>query len=296
MRDPLRLRFACGCVLLALDSGDMAAEGLFASTDVESIRASLHERDGELINRVDVSLHAALTGSASATRSYVDSYRRLAGEFLTSACTLRRHEAAGGPGAAPAGAELWINVQRVSLLLENGSADAPFSAWATAYELGDAVSLELLSRLRELIGAEPLTPPRPPGPAQRELPEHNVRLFLRRVRGYLNEGLADAPLPRIMDAFGLSKSELGRLFGVSRQAIDGWMMSGVPTDRREKVTTVLALTDLLDRKLKAGRLPGVARTAADAYGGLTMLQMIEADRHRELLELVRDSFAWSEAA
>jgi hypothetical protein len=35
---------------------------------------------------------------------------------------------------------------------------------------------------------------------------------------------------------------------------------------------------------------------ADAYGGKTMLELIGENRQRELLELVRDSFAWSQAA
>ena len=31
-------------------------------------------------------------------------------------------------------------------------------------------------------------------------------------------------------------------------------------------------------------------------GGKTMLELIAADRHRELLELVRESFDWASAA
>jgi hypothetical protein len=41
------------------------------------------------------------------------------------------------------------------------------------------------------------------------------------------------------------------------------------------------------------RIPGIARVAAAAYGGLTMLEMIERDRHEELLELVSASFDWA---
>ena len=57
-----------------------------------------------------------------------------------------------------------------------------------------------------------------------------------------------------------------------------------------KVTTVASLADLLARKLKVERIPGIARRPAAAYGGLTMLEMITADRHDELLALVRASF------
>ena len=41
------------------------------------------------------------------------------------------------------------------------------------------------------------------------------------------------------------------------------------------------------------RIFGIARVPAPAYGGLTMLQMIERDRHEELLEIVSASFDWA---
>jgi hypothetical protein len=53
------------------------------------------------------------------------------------------------------------------------------------------------------------------------------------------------------------------------------------------------LADLLERKLKAGRAPEVARRPAAAYGGQTMLELIARDRHRELLETVDASFDWT---
>ena len=70
----------------------------------------------------------------------------------------------------------------------------------------------------------------------------------------------------------------------------------MPADRQDKLATLLALTDLLEGKLKTDRIPGVARREAKAYGGHSMLDLITADRQRELLGLVRDSFAWSQAA
>jgi hypothetical protein len=112
--------------------------------------------------------------------------------------------------------------------------------------------------------------------------------------------VATVPLPSLLDevqsTFGLSKTELGRLFRVSRQAVDQWRARGVPGDRQEKAATITAIADLLSHQLKAERLPGIARRPARAYGGLTMLQMIERDRHRELLERVRATFDWASAA
>ena len=185
----------------------------------------------------------------------------------------------------------------VVAVVEHASAAAPFTPWAARFELADAVGLDLTDRVRRLLGTAPLLMPEiESGFAQVAIDEIAVRRFFRRVRHYLNHPDDEEPLGRLMDAFALSKTELAGLFGVSRQAIDGWLQSGVPSERQEKLITLLDIADLLDRKLKAGRLSGVARRAADAYGGQTMLELIAADRHRELLDSVRASFDWSQAA
>jgi len=99
-------------------------------------------------------------------------------------------------------------------------------------------------------------------------------------------------LDPIAGALELTETELGRLFGVSRQAVGQWRERGVPSSRMAKVTAVAAICDLLGHQLKPERIPGVARRPADAYGGLTMLELIEDDREDELLTLVRRSFDW----
>ncbi len=108
---------------------------------------------------------------------------------------------------------------------------------------------------------------------------------------------ATVPVPSLLDeiqaAFGLTKTELGRLFGVSRQAVDQWRARGVPSNRQQKTAAIAATADLLSHQLRAERLPGIARRPAPAYAGLTMLQMIERDRHLELLEQVRTAFDWA---
>jgi len=106
----------------------------------------------------------------------------------------------------------------------------------------------------------------------------------------------DKLLASIEEPLGLNLTATGRLFGVSRQAIESWHASGVPARRQEKAATVAAIADLLARRLKPERLPGIARRPAEAYGGLTLLQMIEDDRHLELLAIVRASFDWAQTA
>ena len=103
----------------------------------------------------------------------------------------------------------------------------------------------------------------------------------------------DSPLNRVQELFELTQTDLGNIFGASRQAVSSWLSAGVPAARKPKVYTVLNIAELLERKLKPGRVPAVVRRHADAYDGMSMLQMIEADRHEELLESVRASFDWS---
>jgi hypothetical protein len=257
------------------------AATIFEGSQPERVRKAVRQLGGELVPELTEDLNAALDGSYEATRRYVLHYRDLTAMLLGEAAELKPD----------------INSESNGLLLsmlENASAQAPFSPFADQYELGDAVALELTNVTRHLLGYQTLAP-RARKSFRPELDEIAVRRFLRHVRHHLNQ-LGDDPLAQVMAAFQLSKTELGTLFGVSRQAIDGWLASGVPADRREKLNTLASVADLLERKLKAGRLPGVARTPADAYGGLTMLEMVAHDRHRELLEDVRESFDWSTAA
>lgn len=99
-----------------------------------------------------------------------------------------------------------------------------------------------------------------------------------------------------MELFALSTTELGALFGVTRQTIDGWRASRVPPDRRAKLGDVLELADLLERKVKPDRIAVTVHRAAAAYGGRTMLELIAADQHAWLLSDTRSTFAWSQPA
>jgi DNA-binding XRE family transcriptional regulator len=103
-------------------------------------------------------------------------------------------------------------------------------------------------------------------------------------------------LDPVAETLELSETELGRLFGVSRQAVGQWRERGVPSNRMAKLATVAAICDLLRHQLKAERIPGIARRPADAYGGLSMLQLIERDRQDDLQALLRRSFDWGASA
>jgi hypothetical protein len=269
-----------------------AKNPLLDAIDAEQVTACLHEIGGSVIDDLRVNLNAALAGSELHTRLYVRDYKRLTNQLLGAV------QATNPERIVADGAELLIAVhgrpaRTHTSLLQSCSVHAPFSTWAGRYELGDAVALDLTSHIRVLVGGVRLPAPDSEPPA--DFDDLSAQRFLRRVRYFLDHD-AEPPIERIMRVLALSKSDLGRMFGVSRQATDGWMELGVPADRQEKLSAVLALCDLLERKLKSNRAPGVARRAADAYGGLNMLEMIAADRHNELLDSVRNSFAWSQAA
>ena len=103
-------------------------------------------------------------------------------------------------------------------------------------------------------------------------------------------------LDPVAETFELSETELGRLFGVSRQAVGQWRERGLPSNRMAKLATVAAICDLLHHQLKPERVPGIARRPAPAYGGLSMLEMIERDRQDQLQSKVRQSFDWAASA
>jgi hypothetical protein len=248
---------------------------------------------GELLESLSACTPMALEGSADAARVYVQDCRALTTALLTEGREVRPDLIAvtavgitlvDGEGR-PANALVSV--------LENSCAEAPFTPWTSHLGLAEAVAVHLTNRCRALLGLPTLTEPTDPPQVSDDLA---AMRFVRRVRFHLNHPDTMHPLQRIMEAFDLSKTDTARLFGVSRQAVDHWLTHDVPADRQEKVSTLLALLDILQRKLKSDRLPGVARRPADAYGGLTMLELIAADRHGELLDVTRRSFEWHQAA
>lgn len=107
---------------------------------------------------------------------------------------------------------------------------------------------------------------------------------------------AGTGLERLMAAWGVTVTDVARLFGVRRQAVQQWLDEGVPGSRQPKLHTILEIADLLERNLLAERIPGVVRTPSEAYHGRSMLELIQADRHEQLLDSVRRSFDWAWSA
>lgn len=108
--------------------------------------------------------------------------------------------------------------------------------------------------------------------------------------------MTDEPLARIAATFGLDDAQLASVFGVTPEVIARWRTHGVEDVAREKVAVVSDVAALLARKLKPESVPAVIRRPAQAYEGLTALELIAADRHAELLQLVEESFEHSQSA
>lgn len=276
----------------------MAYRSPLLAADPERVRRALHELDGgTLLPSLSSQLERALDGSDVATREYVRSFRLLALRVLDEAHRARPDIVVRTDAGELAIVDVKGAARRAPVeALETASAEAPFGPWTGRFPLEEAVALDLASRVRQLIGLRGLELAPGDTGLGAFVDDASARRFLRRVRFHLNHPDEEHPIRRLMEAFGLSKTELGALFGVRRQAVDQWLDRGLPTERQEKVQTLLAICDLLERKLKPGRLPGVARRPTDAYGGETMLELIADGRHRELLAQVRDSFDWASAA
>jgi hypothetical protein len=241
-------------------------------------------------------MELAVHGSRPAVRVYVATYRRTARQLLEAASLVFPEsvihtgagwaviDAGGQPSVAPV------------VALEHGAVQAPFSVWVGAYGPVHGVMLDLVSRVRiTLPGADALnTPDGVTAPPHWDVDDGELLWFIEAVRNELR--LRRSPLDTITETFALSDTELAQLFGVRRQAVAHWRRDGIPSARQDKAATVASIADLLSRKLKAERVPGIARRPADAYGGLTMLEMVGADRHDELLESVRESFDYATTA
>jgi hypothetical protein len=264
-------------------------------SDAEEVLRSVDVAAPGLRRRLGASLGNALRGRPAGVRRYVAAYGELVDAVLASV-----HEAhpdvvvrddAGAYCVAHAGGCSRAPVD----LLRSFAGDAPFSAWVHSKGLGAGVVLDLVARLRALLpGAEPLALP-----ARASLPGYagEAEALLRFTRLVAEAQQAErSDLERVRAVFGLSITELGALFGVTRQAAGLWLTDGPPAARRAKAAAVAAIADLLAHRLKPARVPGVARRPAPAYGGRSMLEVIAADEHEWLLEDVRRSFDYAATA
>ena len=106
---------------------------------------------------------------------------------------------------------------------------------------------------------------------------------------------AGATLERILRTWGLSRTEAGEMFGITRQALSKWLDQGVPPNRAEQVANLARATDHLVRHLRRDRIPAVVRRPAPGLGDRTLIQVFAEEGGHATLEAVRAMFAFSDA-
>lgn len=205
-------------------------------------------------------LPAAITGDEVAARRYARAWHELVEELL-----------ADRPGVSSAAADV----------LDHVALTAPFLPGGPIRALVSAAAAIIPSMTGTSRAASPL-----------ELPDtldyHRfARAVLRELSG------AGTGLERVMAAWQLSVTDVGRLFGVARQAVQQWLDDGVPPARQVKLLAMLRVAELLERNLQPERIPAVVRAPARTYGGRSMLEAITADEHEAVLASAERSFDWS---
>lgn len=113
---------------------------------------------------------------------------------------------------------------------------------------------------------------------------------LRRVVDALDHQLSAGPLERAARLWDVSVADLGRMFGVSRQAAAKWLADGPPAARRDDVALLDDITGLLDRWVKRERIPAVVRRPVDVLDGRSRLDLALAGELERLRDELRETF------
>ncbi len=192
------------------------------------------------------------------------------------------------PGEIPPGRVEVATLREMAVLR---GADALLTGWVEEFGVGAGTLAAMAAAIRETSDAS--TPVEPPKGLAIRVEGISPAAWRTAVVDAMGNRLE--PLERIRRALELTESELGELFGVSRQAVTQWRQKGIPATRADAVAHVLQAVDLLDRKLKSGRLPLVARRPAERLGGRTILEALTADP-AGTHAILASAFDWSTAA
>ena len=78
----------------------------------------------------------------------------------------------------------------------------------------------------------------------------------------------------LAETLGLSETEIGQLFRVTRQAVSQWRRRGIPSDRCAQVDRIVEVAQFLLRRLVPQRVPEIVRTPAKGLAGETILSTL----------------------
>ncbi|HEY4809907.1 MAG TPA: hypothetical protein VIH71_02500 [Solirubrobacteraceae bacterium] len=280
------------------------AEKILSESTPERVADAAEGIAGAAIKGIEASVPGALQGERTQVRIYTDAYLLLQLLMLNAVGKARpdmiaydeAHNTVTLFEAKPYQANgQQRSVRWLKAALEQQAMSAPFSQWVGTLGAGRGTAVAFVAQLRSMLAdTKPLASPR-----ERQLPmwslsDQQVVAFYRAVGDELAR--IDTPLERIVSVFAVNRTELARLFGVRRQAIEQWEARGVPAERQEKLATLDAIVDVLTAKLKLDRIPGVLRRPASAYGGRSILEAIAADEQALVLDELRNAFDWAAAA
>ena len=114
--------------------------------------------------------------------------------------------------------------------------------------------------------------------------------MLRRIVDRLDHQLNAGPLQRTVRLWDISATQLGEMFGISRQAASKWLAEGAPASRRDQVALLGQATDLLDQWVKRERIPAVVRRPVEVLGDRTRLDVALAGEFEALRDELYDTF------
>ncbi len=164
--------------------------------------------------------------------------------------------------------------------------------WVAPSPDGLGIVTALVDRLRGVVAGLPqqCVQVRP------AIDEDQFNWFIKAIADIEFEQELASPLRRAMTTLDLSSADVAELMGVTRQAVDKWILSGPPAERMGKIGVIAEISDVLRYRLRAGMPAVVARRSADAYGGRSMLDLIAQDEHEWLLQSVNESFDFARVA
>ena len=102
-------------------------------------------------------------------------------------------------------------------------------------------------------------------------------------------------LGRVLTVWGLSQTDAGDAFGVTRQAVSKWLTAGAPSERAVAIADLAAATDILVRHLSRERIPAVVRRPAANLGGRSLLDVLVTSGARAVLAACQEMFAFERA-
>jgi predicted XRE-type DNA-binding protein len=99
-------------------------------------------------------------------------------------------------------------------------------------------------------------------------------------------------LRQLMAVCALSPAETGRLFHVSRQAVNAWLAKGVPAERLADVDRAGRLATELGRTFRRERLPQIVRGPIPALEDHSILDSLRTDGPGPTFEVLERLRSW----